>query len=52
MLIDRKPRTEQRWRDIINDYQESSQAIRSYCLRRGISEGYFITGFTATYKQL
>jgi len=41
MSIDRKPRTEQRWRDIINDYQESSQSIRSYCLMRGISEGVF-----------
>jgi hypothetical protein len=41
MSIDRKPRTEQRWRDIINDCEESGQSIRSYCLRRGISEGAF-----------
>jgi transposase-like protein len=41
MSIDRKPRTEQRWRDIIKDCQESGQSIRSYCLRRGISEGAF-----------
>ena len=41
MSIDRKPRSEQRWRDIIKDYQESGQSIRSYCLRRGISEGAF-----------
>ena len=39
MSIDRKPRTEQRWRDIINDCQESGQSFRSYCLRQGISEG-------------
>jgi hypothetical protein len=41
MSIDRKPRSEQRWRDIIKDCQESGQSIRSYCLRRGISEGAF-----------
>ena len=41
MSIDRKPRTEQRWRDIINDCEESGQSIRSYCLRRGISERAF-----------
>ena len=41
MSIDRKPRTEQRWRDIINDREESGQSIRSYCLRREISEGAF-----------
>ena len=41
MWNDRKPRTEQRWRDIIKDCQESGQFIRSYCLRRGISEGTF-----------
>jgi len=41
MSIDRKPRTEQRWRDIIKDCQESGQSIRFYCLRRGISEGAF-----------
>jgi hypothetical protein len=41
MSIDRKPRTEQRWRDIIKDCQESGQSIRPYCLRRGISEGSF-----------
>ena len=41
MSIDRILRTEQRWRDIIKDCQESGQSIRSYCLRRGISEGAF-----------
>ena len=41
MSIDRKPRTEQRWRNIFKDCQESGQSIRSYCLRRGISEGVF-----------
>ena len=41
MSIDRKPRSEQRWRDIIKDCQESGKSIRSYCLRRGISEGAF-----------
>jgi len=41
MSIDRNPRTEQRWLDIIKDCQESGQSIRSYCLRRGISEGAF-----------
>ena len=41
MSIDRKPRSEQRWRDIIKDCQESGQSIRSYCLKRGISEGAF-----------
>ena len=41
MSIDRKSRTEQRWRDIIKDCQESGQSIRSYCLRPGISEGAF-----------
>ena len=41
MWIDRKPRSEQLWRDIIKDCQESGQSIRSYCLRRGISEGAF-----------
>ena len=41
MSIDRKPIIEQRWRDIINDCEESGQSIRSYCLRRGISEGAF-----------
>ena len=41
MSIDRKPRIEQRWRDIINDCEESGQSIRSYCFRRGISEGSF-----------
>ena len=39
--IDRKSITEQRRRDIIKDYEESGQSIRSYCLRRGISEGVF-----------
>ncbi|MEI7855813.1 MAG: hypothetical protein WCJ06_19060 [Planctomycetota bacterium] len=41
MSINRKPRTEQRWQDIIKASQESGQSIRSYCLRRGISEGVF-----------
>ena len=41
MSIDRKPKMEQRWRDIFKDCQESGQSIRSYCLRRGISEGAF-----------
>ena len=41
MSINRKPRTKQRWRDIMKDYQENGQSIRSYCLRRGISEGAF-----------
>lgn len=41
MSIDRKPIIEQRWRDIIKDCQESGQSIRSYCIRRGISEGAF-----------
>ena len=41
MSIDRILRTEQRWRDIIKDCQESGQSIRSYCIRRGISEGAF-----------
>jgi hypothetical protein len=41
MSIDGKPRTEQRWLDTIKDCQESGQSIRSYCLRRGISEGAF-----------
>jgi Transposase len=41
MLNDRKSGTEQRWRDIIKDCMESGQSIRSYCQRRGISEGSF-----------
>jgi len=41
MSITKNPRTEQRWRDIIKDCQESGQSIRFYCLRRGISEGAF-----------
>ena len=41
MSIDRNSRTEQRWLDIIKDCQESGKSIRSYCLRRGISEGSF-----------
>jgi hypothetical protein len=41
MSIDRKPRTEQRWRDIIKDCQESGQSIRSYCLKRKISKSAF-----------
>ena len=39
MAIDRKSKTEQRWRDIIKDYQKSWQSIRCYYLMRGISEG-------------
>ncbi|MFZ4611632.1 MAG: IS66 family insertion sequence element accessory protein TnpA [Gemmataceae bacterium] len=41
MSINRKPRTEQRLQNIIKDFQESSQSIRSYCLRRAITEGVF-----------
>ena len=41
MSITKNLRSEQRWRDIIKDCQESGQSIRSYCLRRGISEGAF-----------
>ena len=41
MSIDRKPRSDQLWRDIIKDCKESGQSIRSYFLRRGISEGAF-----------
>ena len=41
MFIDGKAKTEQHWRDIIKYCQESEQSIRSYCLRRGISEGAF-----------
>ena len=41
MSIDRKPRSEQRWRDIIKDWQESGQSIRFYILRPGISEEAF-----------
>ena len=39
MSIDRKPRTEQRWRDIIKDFHKSGHSIWSYCLSRGNSEG-------------
>ena len=41
MLDERKRGIEQRWRDIIKDCMESGQSIRSYCQRRGISEGSF-----------
>ena len=41
MSITKNLRSEQRWWDIIKDCQENGQSIRSYCLRRGISEGAF-----------
>ena len=46
MAIDRKPKTEQRWRDIIKDYQKSGESIRCYCLRRRISEGVVVKSIT------
>ena len=41
MSHEQKRGIEQRWRDIIKDCMETGQSIRSYCQRRGISEGAF-----------
>ena len=52
MSITKNLRSEQRWRDIIKDCQESGQSIRSYCLRRGISEGAFHYWRKKLHRQL